>query len=1165
MRSSNSSGAAGPAAQRQPDMAARMDEFAQKLNELEAAQPDMAARMDQVAHKLNELEAAQPDMAARMEEVAHKLNELNPNSNSTSSITSPLDEKRRLNVFNHNVAGLQPTATLQSQTESTSTIQGEIIQVGIPKDVGAVAAPNPKQVQQEETIENQVQKSTIANLKAAETVTDYDSLGSSDGNSGMLDLQFFLQENIYKQIMRSDAEDSKLIKFDFEPGVSQLLEVRSKIGSGGFGRIYKCRSQESVRKLALKVCVFKNRVQRDCLSKEVQFLSLLKDATYVVDLMGSQELKNVSQSAEVPSSKMASKLRMLGASETKLNRGARLMLMELAPFGCLSDYLSKSEYFTGFRDIPLVLRERLFFQMSSAVEAVHDLGILHADVKLNNYLVFPGDGCHKTGTGISFDRCNVTVKLCDFGISQQLTALDEGGDKLDGIGKSNLKKQCQDDGVGPGAVARIDPEGNDLSLDHDDQKGSSEKADAALILPRRIGTVPYMAPEVALANRAKTKCSNKVGRAIDIWSLGICFYRILYEGQFPDKHKGTTCTELLLAICDRRSKIEYPKQMDRWRKCENSNNAVIPSHLEVVEVEEDFESRCLNLLHVTRGCLDEEPIRRWTGTEVVNGVKTMDAEKTLQFLLQKRKEWEEGQRKELENKGFFGSKTLCGTTYLLDNVRIKLGTQNSDSTESTDDHSDTDNTGASETETLLTSDVSETVGALNHSNVKTDHSNYAPCTGPNDINTYTVKDDVGEPNSDPDKRDSRKSAPENKKKALSGTVLANSYAKSQSPDNDSRSAAPWSTTCISITAVLSVIGVILVIVFVCSKCVSIDFKGLGFTCIGESFKPKLGCCSSLSNLQFLGSSSPKGKSSKTDSESSNDNGSKEEAPKPEEDAPNEEPPEENPPVEHPPKESPPAEEKPVTYPILPITTSLGRPMGEFWDQWSTQKDAEGNYKFHTEKGPHEPGYWVDDEFHWKFYWYCEDYPGEVGSKWHWRAHDAKNGKEFVYDYEWEELQSDGTMKTKKKVLDLMMGDGGGSHSSIKPWTKKESLPIYGWSPGARGWHRNPRNKEGNGECDFNGYKGYDDSKMFFNDAKSKGGDGLMMYEEEWGTDCVPKSWVWNEWLRKHKYKHKGGRGEIGDDDGNYRPMNCADLIKEYREPRLERERARKLKGEGKSG
>ena len=50
--------------------------------------------------------------------------------------------------------------------------------------------------------------------------------------------------------------------------------------------------------------------------------------------------------------------------------------------------------------------------MASGLNAVHAAGIVHADVKLANYLVFPNCNADKIN-----DDITITVKISDFGLA----------------------------------------------------------------------------------------------------------------------------------------------------------------------------------------------------------------------------------------------------------------------------------------------------------------------------------------------------------------------------------------------------------------------------------------------------------------------------------------------------------------------------------------------------------------------------------------------------------------------------------------------------------------------------------------------------------------------------------------------------------------------------
>lgn len=57
--------------------------------------------------------------------------------------------------------------------------------------------------------------------------------------------------------------------------------------------------------------------------------------------------------------------------------------------------------------------------MLMAVEHIHEKGVIHRDIKLENFL-------------ISYENAGYVVKLCDFGLSKEITIGVPGGGKAKG-------------------------------------------------------------------------------------------------------------------------------------------------------------------------------------------------------------------------------------------------------------------------------------------------------------------------------------------------------------------------------------------------------------------------------------------------------------------------------------------------------------------------------------------------------------------------------------------------------------------------------------------------------------------------------------------------------------------------------------------------------------
>ena len=145
--------------------------------------------------------------------------------------------------------------------------------------------------------------------------------------------------------------------------------------------------------------------------------------------------------------------------------------------------------------------------MIAAIHAVHEQGILHCDLKPQNFILFrrvtrSRDHSEELGTGapVLFEHEKYMLKLCDFGVSRKL---------------------------------------------EDSATHVSEKAP--------IGTVRYMAPEVLHDCRSDGKLL--VGKAADKWSIGIVLHQMLHQGLTPHSHvelRGNRL-RLMLAIADEKS------------------------------------------------------------------------------------------------------------------------------------------------------------------------------------------------------------------------------------------------------------------------------------------------------------------------------------------------------------------------------------------------------------------------------------------------------------------------------------------------------------------------------------------------------------------------------------------------------------------------------------
>ena len=141
--------------------------------------------------------------------------------------------------------------------------------------------------------------------------------------------------------------------------------------------------------------------------------------------------------------------------------------------------------------------------MLVAVKAVHDHGIVHCDLKPQNFILFrqrTRGHPEELGTGAPVLFEQYVLKLCDFGVSRQLEA----------------------------------------SATHVTQNAP-------------IGTVRYMAPEVV--HDCRSDCKLCIGKAADIWSIGVVLHQMLHLGLTPHSHveRLKHKLRLMLAIADPKS------------------------------------------------------------------------------------------------------------------------------------------------------------------------------------------------------------------------------------------------------------------------------------------------------------------------------------------------------------------------------------------------------------------------------------------------------------------------------------------------------------------------------------------------------------------------------------------------------------------------------------
>src|SRR6266571_8970292 len=206
-------------------------------------------------------------------------------------------------------------------------------------------------------------------------------------------------------------------------------EVTALLGKGGMGEVYRAWDSRLKRDVAIKV--LPEEFSRD-----------------------SERIARFRREAEVLASLNHSHIAAI--YDVGQFRELRLLVLELVEGDTLADRISRGP-------IPLDEALRIASQIAEALEAAHEKGIIHRDIKPDNDKI----------------RDDGTVKILDFGLAKSVAG-EAGADNL-----SNSPTM------------------------------SMAATQAGMIL----GTAPYMAPEQA---RGKP-----VDKRADIWAFGVVLYEML--------------------------------------------------------------------------------------------------------------------------------------------------------------------------------------------------------------------------------------------------------------------------------------------------------------------------------------------------------------------------------------------------------------------------------------------------------------------------------------------------------------------------------------------------------------------------------------------------------------------------------------------------------------
>ncbi len=252
-------------------------------------------------------------------------------------------------------------------------------------------------------------------------------------------------------------------------------EILSPLGAGGMGEVYRARDTKLDREVAIKVLP-----DRICATS----FSLNDGKVSVRQGADDGRLAKLESEARLLASLNHSNVATLYGFETEGD--VSYLVLEMVEGITLGEKLKQG---------PLRIREalRLFIQIAEGIEAAHERGIAHCDLKPQNIMVTPRG----------------TVKILDFGVARALSPASPT------------------DVVDPTEAPTL-PE---MNLGNASHTGT--------------GTIVYMSPEQARGQRGDLRA--------DIWAFGCCLYESLAGRR---AFAGDTVSDIIVQILEHDPDLE---------------------------------------------------------------------------------------------------------------------------------------------------------------------------------------------------------------------------------------------------------------------------------------------------------------------------------------------------------------------------------------------------------------------------------------------------------------------------------------------------------------------------------------------------------------------------------------------------------------------------------